>query len=209
MNNVFILPFTFKCVRLSVKDISIRCSSSKHKLSTLYDILNLKPGCTKKEIRNSFIKLSKLNHPDVCGPSANDRFIRINEAYTILMDDDKKNSYDETLRHNNNIQPVYYNYPRQQERNWKDDYNHPNNHWLASNITIAGFCVAILLIGSTIRYYGVKKSSLIRSMLVEESDENLSFLEEQKLMKVDKTNDELIKMFEANIAKEYGQIIKK
>jgi hypothetical protein len=28
-------------------------------------------------------------------------------------------------------------------------------------------------------------------------------------MKVDKTNDELIKMFEANIAKEYGQIIKK
>jgi hypothetical protein len=46
-------------------------------------------------------------------------------------------------------------------------------------------------------------------MLVEESDENLSFLEEQKLMKVDKTNDELIKMFEANIAKEYGQIIKK
>lgn len=110
--------------------------SSKKKFSTLYDILNLKPGCTKKEIRNSFIKLSKLvfiwnnnenkldvtiyfvfkNHPDVCGPSSNDRFIRINEAYTILMDDDKKNLYDETLRHNNNIQHVYNNYPRQQGR---------------------------------------------------------------------------------------------
>jgi len=34
--------------------------SSKQNLSTYYDTLNLKPGCTKKEIRNSFIKLSKL-----------------------------------------------------------------------------------------------------------------------------------------------------
>lgn len=44
---------------------------------------------------------------------------------------------------------------------------------------------------------------------MKESDECLSILEEQKLMKIDKNNDELIKMFETNIAKEYGQIIKK
>lgn len=44
---------------------------------------------------------------------------------------------------------------------------------------------------------------------MDESDELLSFLEEQKLMKTDKTKDELIQIFEKNIAKEYGQIIKK
>lgn len=44
---------------------------------------------------------------------------------------------------------------------------------------------------------------------MDESDELMSFLEEQKLMKTDKTNDELIKIFEKNIAKEYGQIVKK
>lgn len=49
----------------------------------------------------------------------------------------------------------------------------------------------------------------MRSLLVEESDECLSFLKEQKLMKTDKTKDELIKIFETNITKEYGQIIKK
>jgi len=49
----------------------------------------------------------------------------------------------------------------------------------------------------------------MRSLLMDESDERLSFLEEQKLMKIDKTNDELIKLFEQNIAKEYGQIVKK
>lgn len=44
---------------------------------------------------------------------------------------------------------------------------------------------------------------------MDESNELLSFLEEQKLMKTDKTKDELIQIFEKNIAKEYGQIIKK
>lgn len=58
-------------------------------------------------------------------------------------------------------------------------------------------------------FFFFRKSAFIRSLLVEESDENLLFLEEQQLMKINKTNDELIKMFEANIAKEYGQIIKK
>lgn len=49
----------------------------------------------------------------------------------------------------------------------------------------------------------------MRSLLMDESDERLSFLEEQKLMKIDKTNDELIKLFEQNIAKEYGRVVKK
>ncbi|NP_001155569.1 DnaJ-like protein 60-like [Acyrthosiphon pisum] len=210
MNNVFVVPIALKIIRLGFKDISIRCQSSKQNLSSYYDTLNLKPGCTKKEIRNSFIKLSKLNHPDVCGPSSNDRFVRINEAYNVLIDENKKKLYDETLVYTKNSNPIYYHYrERQNSENWKDVYNNPKNHWLASNIAIAGVCLSILVVGSIIRYKGIKKSASMRSLLMDESDERLSFLEEQKLMKIDKTNDELVKLFEQNIAKEYGHIVKK
>jgi len=44
---------------------------------------------------------------------------------------------------------------------------------------------------------------------MDESDERLSFLEEQKLMRIDKTKDELIQIFEQNVVKEYGSIVKK
>ncbi|KAE9544810.1 hypothetical protein AGLY_000352 [Aphis glycines] len=206
---VFIVPIILKIVRLGFKDITIRCQSTKQNLSTYYETLNLKPGCTKKEIRNSFLKLSKLNHPDVCGPSSNDRFVRINEAYNVLIDENKKKLYDETLVYRDS-NPIHYHYRGHQNNgNWKEQYNNPNNHWLASNVAIAGVCLSILLVGSVIRYNGVKKSVLIRGSLMDKSDERLSFLEEQKLMKIDKTKEELIQIFEQNVVKEYGSIVKK
>lgn len=209
MNNVHIIPNTLKIISFIFKDKPIRLQSTKSKLSTFYDVLNLKPGCTKKEIRNSFIKLSKLNHPDVCGSSSNDKFVRINEAYNTLMDDQKKQLYDATLSHNK-IKPIYYYYPQSPNNfNWKDTYNNPSNHWLSSNITIASICLSLLFIASVIRYFGVKKSSTMRSILIDDSNEVWSFLEEQKAMKIDKTKEELIKIFENNVTKEYGQIVKK
>jgi len=204
MNNVFIVPVALRVVGLGFKDISVRCQSTKQTLPTFYDVLNLKPGCTKKEIRDSFIKLSKLNHPDVCGPSSNDRFVRINDAYNVLIDDNKKRLYDETLINTNKINPVYYyHYPQRRKNNesWKDIYNNPSNHWLSSNVTIALVCVSMLLIGTTIQFYGVKKSTILRSLLTEESDGHWSFLEEQKLRKIDKTNDELVQIFEKKYRK--------
>lgn len=53
------------------------------------------------------------NHPDVCGPSSNDKFVHINEAYNVLIDDKQKKLYDETLIKSDNINPVYYHYPHQ------------------------------------------------------------------------------------------------
>lgn len=54
-----------------------------------------------------------------------------------------------------------------------------------------------------------RKSTSIRSSQIDESHEHWSFLKEQKLMKIDKSKDELIQIFEKNIAKEYGHIVKK
>ncbi|VVC43651.1 DnaJ domain, conserved site,DnaJ domain [Cinara cedri] len=211
MNNICILRITFRIVRLGFKDTSKRCQSTKQKLSTHYDVLNLKPGCTKKEIRNSFIKLSKLTHPDVCGSSSNDRFISINAAYNVLIDENKKKIYDQSLMRTstntyNNYSNIVYYPPCQNRKSWRDD---SENYWLSSNITIAAVCFSILIIGSVIRYIGVKKSVSVRSMLMDESDDRLIFLEKQKLMKTNKTNAELIEIFEKNILKEYGQVKKK
>jgi len=44
---------------------------------------------------------------------------------------------------------------------------------------------------------------------MEKSDDSWSFLEEQKLMKIDKTKEELIQIFERNIANEYVSHITK
>lgn len=53
----------------------------------------------------------------MCGPSSNDRFIRINEAYNILIDENKKKLYDETLMyHNNKKYPIYRQYTQHQKR---------------------------------------------------------------------------------------------
>lgn len=52
-------------------------------------------------------------------------------------------------------------------------------------------------------------SSSSRNSLIEKSNKSLSFLEEQKLMKVNKSKDELIQIFETNISKEYGHFVKK
>lgn len=57
------------------------------------------------------------NHPDVCGPSSSDRFIRITEAYNVLIDETKKKSYDETLMNtNSNKYPIYYYNPLHKNR---------------------------------------------------------------------------------------------
>ncbi|XP_050432369.1 dnaJ-like protein 60 [Adelges cooleyi] len=210
MINVGFVQCAIRVCRLSFTNISIQHFSSKTHCRTHYEVLNLKPGCTKKEIRDSFIKMSKQNHPDIHGASYNDQFVRINEAYNVLINEDKQRLYNETLVNYNSSQTIYSRYPqRQTSVTWKEHYNNPANHWLASNFTIAGVCLAVLVIGSIIRYYGAKKSSAIRSQFLEESDQLLLFLEEQKLMKSEKSKNELIEIFEKNIANDYKPTIEK
>jgi DnaJ-class molecular chaperone len=60
----------------------------------LYDILNIPKNATKKDIKNSYRKLALKYHPDKnsqCDPVI---FQKINEAYTILSNDNKKKIYD-------------------------------------------------------------------------------------------------------------------
>lgn len=60
----------------------------------LYIILNISKDATKKEIKESFRKLSKIKHPDICGDTQD--YIKIIQAYVTLIDDKKRAIYDKT-----------------------------------------------------------------------------------------------------------------
>ncbi|SFR97580.1 DnaJ domain-containing protein [Anaeromicropila populeti] len=65
-----------------------------------YEVLNVKQGATKDEIRKAYRALARKYHPD-SNPGdkvAEEKFKQISEAYDILSDDVKKADYDREQR---------------------------------------------------------------------------------------------------------------
>ncbi|CAA9986205.1 DnaJ protein, putative [Plasmodium knowlesi strain H] len=63
--------------------------------TTYYDILNVKPTATFSEIKSSYYKLALKWHPDKKGddPEAKVKFQKINEAYQVLSDSERRADY--------------------------------------------------------------------------------------------------------------------
>ena len=60
----------------------------------LYTILELEPNASIEQIRKAYFKLAKKYHPDKCSDKdAQEKFERINYAYTILINDKSRNEY--------------------------------------------------------------------------------------------------------------------
>ncbi|MFX1408791.1 MAG: DnaJ C-terminal domain-containing protein [Promethearchaeota archaeon] len=61
-----------------------------------YNILGINKGASKEEIKRAFRKMARKYHPDVNPdePKSGDKFKEINEAYSILSDDKKREMYD-------------------------------------------------------------------------------------------------------------------
>ena len=78
-------------------------TSAWKKKKTHYASLEVTPSSTSKEIKDAFIRLSKLHHPDVQKSSEDStkqstlQFQEIVEAYKVLGDPDSKNEYDLSL----------------------------------------------------------------------------------------------------------------
>lgn len=72
---------------------------------TLYDLLDVSPGATAAEVRKAYLALARAHHPDFhtstgeAARLANEREMqRINEAWAVLGDDDRRRAYDDDLR---------------------------------------------------------------------------------------------------------------
>ncbi|WP_414470128.1 molecular chaperone DnaJ [Methanobacterium sp. ACI-7] len=61
-----------------------------------YDVLGVEKGADKKEIKKAYRKLAMKHHPDVSDdPESADKFKEISEAYAVLSDEEKRNTYDQ------------------------------------------------------------------------------------------------------------------
>ncbi|KAI9292580.1 DnaJ-domain-containing protein [Neoconidiobolus thromboides FSU 785] len=71
--------------------------------TNLYQVLNVKPGCTQSQLKNAYYKLAKEYHPDK-NPTAGDKFKEISNAYETLI-----NLEGSTINNETNIKKQYNN----------------------------------------------------------------------------------------------------
>lgn len=72
---------------------------------THYDVLDVAPEATPAEIRKAYLALARTYHPDfhtgagAAARAANEREMqRINDAWTVLSDEQRRAAYDRSLR---------------------------------------------------------------------------------------------------------------
>lgn len=71
----------------------------------LYQILEIEPTASHDDIKSAYRRLVFLYHPDKNpNPKAKEKFIQIEEAYTVLSDDRKRRRYDRRLFRKSNFE---------------------------------------------------------------------------------------------------------
>lgn len=76
-----------------------------------YEMLEVSPDCSQKEIRRAFLALSKQYHPDIIGDKGHDKFVKLQEAYNILSKEETRKQYDMDLKFQ--MHSPYASYERQ------------------------------------------------------------------------------------------------
>lgn len=100
-------------------------------METLYDILEVSRKASKEVIEKAYKTLAKKYHPDLQTPEnkaiAEEKMKKINEAYSILIDESKRQEYDEKLEQIDEQNKVQNNLD-EQENNNKAQYNYAQNY---------------------------------------------------------------------------------
>ena len=61
-----------------------------------YEVLGVSKNASKDEIKSAFRKLAKKYHPDISKEeNAEEKFKEVQEAYSVLSDDNKRRQYDQ------------------------------------------------------------------------------------------------------------------
>lgn len=84
---------------------------------TYYDILEINENASQEVIRMAYKALCKKYHPDVYQGDKNfaeEQMKKINEAYTILSDVQKRKEYDDSLKFKNTSKEKSYSKPKQE-----------------------------------------------------------------------------------------------
>lgn len=101
-------------------------------MENLYDILEVSRKASKEVIEKAYKTLAKKYHPDVQTPenknNAEEMMKKINEAYSILSDEQKKSEYDKQLLEKENLanlneQSSNINYQNNNQYNNYQNYN--------------------------------------------------------------------------------------
>ncbi|GLV35326.1 DnaJ-like-60 [Carabus blaptoides fortunei] len=161
---------------------------------THYDILKLPRDCSPKDIRSSFLKLSKEYHPDRNqDKDTHTKFIQISEAYNILSKPLSRRDYDLGLSnpvgHNSN---VHVRYAEQgtwaDETIWeyrdksKDEFYKSKPYYgvkgmrKISNIWIVFLCLGFTSIGVLLQILAIRKSFTLKRDEMEQKSSELEKL---------------------------------
>lgn len=60
-----------------------------------YQILQIDRSAPVEEIKKAYRKLSRKYHPDNAGEGSRDMFEKVQEAYMVLSDEEKRSGYDQ------------------------------------------------------------------------------------------------------------------
>lgn len=175
--------------------VAARHCSTFRTSSNHYEILGLERDCTPTEIKESFIRLSKELHPDKNpdSPDVHQKFILLNEAYSVLSRPHQRYIYDADLTHRE--QARTYNYsgvvtdaPRDrvifkdetlwESRDRSEDQKYEGRSYYGfagikqrlPNVYIAGGALLFMLVGAFIQVFIARKSSNYAAEMLDKRD---------------------------------------
>jgi curved DNA-binding protein CbpA len=142
---------------------------------TYYETLRVPETASPKEIREAFLRLSKLCHPDKNpdNKTLHEKFVKINEAYNVLSKPETKMQYDSKLKFYRGMtdfgpQKVEFRDPsiwtmRDRSQDYKYDKSKPiygikglnkvSNGWIAAGALL------VMCIGTVIQLTAIKYSA--------------------------------------------------
>ena len=80
------------------EDEEFRNAASNDNLPNYYDILGISNDATQKEIKSKFRELAKKTHPDKTKKDSEEEMVKLNKAYEVLSDEERREKYDKYLK---------------------------------------------------------------------------------------------------------------